>query len=104
MYTVSNRFLVKKGMGHKIAPAFTSEKELLDFEGFHKVEVSVCTQNREHDEMNVMMYWQALENFQTWRASDSFKKLHARDAQSNGESPIISNQIVIAEIVATLSI
>ncbi|MEC1178386.1 antibiotic biosynthesis monooxygenase [Metasolibacillus meyeri] len=103
MYTVSNRFIVKKGMGHKMAPAFISEKELLDFEGFQKVEVSVCTQNGEHDEMNVMMYWTSLENFQTWRASDSFKKLHSREVKSNGESPIISNQVIIAEIVATLA-
>jgi len=104
MYTVTNRIKVKKGMGQKMAPLFTSGKELLEFEGFHKVEVHVSTQHEEYDEMNVMMYWDALAHFEHWRASDSFKKAHARDAgNGHGASPVISNQVVISELVSTLS-
>lgn len=102
MYTVANRILVKKGVAHKLAPAFTSEKELTEFKGFQKVEVSVSSQNDEQEELNVVMYWETLEDFNVWRASDSFKKAHSRDAKGNGESPIISNKIVISEIVSTL--
>ena len=104
MYTVANRFVMKKGMAHKFAPAFTSGKELTEFEGFHKVEASVSNINEEHDELNVVMYWESLENFESWRASDSFKKAHSRAGQGSGESPIISNQIVISEIVSTLTV
>ena len=56
MITVTNRLQVKKGFGAKMAPAFTSGKSLLDFEGFQKVEVNVSTQYEEYDEMQVMMY------------------------------------------------
>lgn len=105
MFTVTNRILVKKGMGHKMAPAFTSGKALLNWEGFHKVEVNVCTDVEEHDEMNVMMYWDTLEQFEAWRSSDDFKKAHSHrgDGQSHGKSPVISSRIVISEIVSVLA-
>ncbi|MER2037851.1 MAG: heme oxygenase [Solibacillus sp.] len=106
MYTVTNRILVKKGMGHKMAPAFTSGKALLNWGGFHKVEVNVCTQDEAHDEMNVMMYWDTLEQFEAWRASDDFKAAHSRGSEGSGghgESPVISNRVVISEIVAVLA-
>lgn len=102
MYTVANRILVKKGMGHKMAPAFTSGRELTEFEGFEKVEVGVSSQNEEHDELNVVMYWDTLENFQVWKESDAFKKSHSRGGQGHGESPVISSELVISEIVSTL--
>ena len=102
MFTVANRLKVKKGFGVKMAPAFTSGKELVSFKGFVKVEVNVSTQKEEYDELNVMMYWETLEQFEAWRASDEFKNAHKRDANSShGESPVLSNEIVIAEIVAT---
>ena len=105
MYTVANRFVMKKGMAHKMAPAFTSTKELTEFEGFHKVEASVSSINEEHDELNVVMYWESLENFEAWKESDVFKKAHSRTGgQGKGESPIISNKIVISEIVSTLTV
>lgn len=104
MYTVANRILVKKGMGHNMAPAFTSGRELTKFEGFQKVEVGVSSHNEEHDELNVVMYWDKLENFEAWRASDAFKKAHSRDSQGHGESPVISNKIVISEIITTLAV
>ena len=64
----------------------------------------VSSINEEHDELNVVMYWDTLENFEAWRASDAFKKAHSRDGQGHGESPVISNQIVISEIVSTLTV
>ena len=102
MYTVANRLKLKKGFGAKMAPAFITGKELSSFEGFVKVEVNLSTQNEEFDELNVMMFWETLENFEAWRASDEFKNAHKREGNgSRGESPVLSNEIVIAEIVAT---
>ncbi|MER1985241.1 MAG: heme oxygenase [Solibacillus sp.] len=103
MFTVTNRILVKKGFGQKMAPAFTSSKTLFDFEGFKKVEVNLCTEPEEHDELNVMMYWETLENFQAWRNSDDFRKSHDREKSGNANSPIISNRIVVSEIVSVLA-
>lgn len=105
MYTVANRIIVKKGMAHKMAPAFTSGKELTQFEGFNKIEVSVSETPEGNEELNVIMYWDALEHFETWKASDSFKKAHAREGSGNKEnSPVISNQVVIGELVSTLTV
>lgn len=102
MFTVSNRIKVKKGFGAKMAPAFTSGHELATFEGFIKVEVNVSEQSEDYDELNVMMYWDTLEQFEAWRASDAFKSAHKRDGGgSHGESPVLSNEIVIAEIIST---
>lgn len=105
MYTVANRIIVKKGMAHKMAPAFTSGKELTQFEGFNKVEVSISTTIDGNEELNVIMYWDTLENFEAWKVSDAFKKAHARDGKGGqGESPVISNQVVIGELVSTLTV
>lgn len=104
MFTVSNRIKVKKGFGAKMAPAFTSGEDLSTFEGFVKVEVNVSTTNEAYDELNVMTYWETLEQFETWRASDSFKNAHKRDGGADhGASPVLSNEIVIAEILSTQS-
>ncbi|POZ57321.1 Heme oxygenase (staphylobilin-producing) 1 [Lysinibacillus sphaericus] len=106
MITVTNRFLLKKGFAHKMAPLFTTDKTLLNWEGFHKVEVNICSEPENHDEMNVMMFWDTIEQFEAWRESDDFIKLHRRERIANKEnsesSPIISNRIVISEIAASL--
>ncbi|KOS68994.1 hypothetical protein AEA09_10860 [Lysinibacillus contaminans] len=106
MITVTNRFLIKKGFGQKMAPLFISDEALLNWEGFNKVEVNVCSEPEDHDEMNVMMFWDTIEHFNAWRVSDDFKKLHSREEAGNkensGSSPIISNRVVISELVATL--
>lgn len=103
MITVTNRILVKKGFGMKMAPAFTSGKSLLNWDGFHKVEVNVSTQDEAHDEMNVMMFWDSVAHFEAWRASDDFKNSHKREGNGNSEnSPVIGSKIVIAEIASTL--
>lgn len=103
MFTVTNRFLVKKGFAQKMAPAFTSQKKLLEFNGFNKVEVNLCTEPEEHDELNVMMYWDTLEDFQNWRESDHFQQMHSRERSESIGSPILSNQVVISEIVSVLA-
>lgn len=100
MFSIANRLLVKKGFAQRMAPVFTSRPELPTFEGFIKIEVNLCTSNEEHDELNVMTYWETLENYKAWRNSDSFKAAHTREAMGDS-SPVLSNQVVIAEIVAT---
>ena len=102
MITVTNRILVKKGFGHKMAPAFISGEHLLHWEGFNKVEVNVCIEPEDHDEMNVMMFWDTIEQFKAWRASDDFKNLHRREVTNSGSSPIVGNRVVISELAATL--
>ncbi|MFJ3387609.1 heme oxygenase [Lysinibacillus sp. NPDC086135] len=106
MITVTNRILVKKGFAHKMAPLFISGKYLLHWEGFNKVEVNVCSEPEDHDEMNVMMFWDTVEQFKAWRESEDFKNVHRREEINNKEnsapSPIIGNRVVISEIAATL--
>lgn len=103
MITVTNRIQVKKGFGTKMAPAFTSGKALLNFDGFQKVEVNVSTQYEEYDEMQVMMYWDTKEQFEAWRNSDEFKKAHNHEGGDAEHSPVIKSEIVIAEIVSVLT-
>lgn len=103
MITVTNRIQVKKGFGMKMAPAFTSNQGLLNFDGFQKVEVNVSTQNEEYDEMQVMMYWEDQEKFGIWRNSDDFKNSHKRDSGDPEQSPVIKSELIIAEVAATLT-
>lgn len=106
MYIVTNRIKVKKGFAEKMAPNFTRPGVLETFKGFLKVEVAVCKNFEEYDEMSVNMYWDTLEHFRAWRESDAFKAAHSRPAKDGGsaqtESPLLGSQIVIAEVVASL--
>ncbi len=105
MITVTNRIKVKKGMGEKMAPMFTKPGPLQEFEGFHKVEVLVSTQFEDHDEMQVVMYWDTMEQFEVWRASDAFKESHKRPSGDapDPDSPVIGSQIVIAKVASSIS-
>ena len=91
-------------MGQVMAPAFTKPGPLQEFKGYIKVEVHVSTQNEEYDEMNVIMYWETLEDFQEWRNSDAFKAAHKRpaDGEPNPNSPIIGSEIIISEVVSSI--
>ncbi|MBO2537624.1 heme oxygenase [Rummeliibacillus suwonensis] len=106
MYVVTNRIKVKKGFAEKMAPNFTRPGALQSFEGFEKVEVAVCKDFEEYDEMSVNMYWKNLEGFKKWRESDAFKQAHKRPEPKSGEapkeSPLLGSQIVIAEIVSSI--
>ena len=114
MITVTNRILVKKGMAKAMAPMFAKPGPLQQFEGFQKVEVLVSEQFEEHDEMNVVMYWDNKENFEAWRSSDAFKEAHKRPAKPEGKqaghphgdkggSPMLGSQIIISEVVASIA-
>ena len=103
MVVVSNRIRVQKGMGAHMAPRFTRSKALCEFKGFHKVEVLVADLD-DCDEMSVNMYWDSLADFQVWRESDAFKAAHQRTQTAEAEtSPVISSQLIIAEVAAQLS-
>ncbi len=102
MVVVSNRIRVQKGMGTEMAPRFTRLKALCEFKGFHKVEVLVADLD-DCDEMSVNMYWDSIADFQVWRESDAFKAAHKRSEGGEAEnSPVISSQLVIAEVAAVL--
>lgn len=107
MITVTNRIFVKKGMGKVMAPNFVMPGPLQQFKGFEKVEVLVSEQFEEHDEMNVVMYWDNKENFEAWRASDAFKAAHKRPTEGSSEpnpnAPVIRSQIIISEVAGSIS-
>ena len=46
------------------------------------------------------MYWDSQESFAVWRNSDDFKNSHK--GGGSGESPVMSSQIIIAEVASTL--
>lgn len=107
MITVTNRIKVRKGMGMKMAPAFVQPGPLQEFEGFEKVEVQVSTQFEDHDEMNVVMYWNSTEQFEAWRSSDAFKAAHKRPSEGSDEpnpnAPVLGSQIIISEIAGSIA-
>ncbi|MBK3495853.1 heme oxygenase [Viridibacillus sp. YIM B01967] len=106
MFVVTNRIKTKKGFAEKMAPNFTRPGALQSFNGFIKVEVAVCKEFEEYDEMSVNMYWETLDGFKEWRESDAFKASHKRPEAKPGEapkeSPMLGSQIVIAEIVSRI--
>ena len=104
MIIVQNKFQTKKGFGEKMAARFTNNNSLETFKGFIRVEVLLTQGIEETDELSVNMYWEDQESFAAWRNSDSFKKSHARPAESSDEakkeSPIISNKISTFDVIA----
>lgn len=106
MIIVTNRIQVKPGFAARMAPNFTKPGPLQQFEGFHKVEVLISTDDPTYDEMSVNMYWESKEHFQAWRNSDAFAAAHQRpDSGSEGEkadSPIIGSKIVVAELASSI--
>lgn len=106
MIIVTNRIQVKPGFATRMAPNFTKPGPLQQFEGFHKVEVLISTDDPTYDEMSVNMYWESKEHFQAWRNSDAFAAAHQRpNSGSEGEkadSPIIGSKIVVAELASSI--
>lgn len=106
MIIVTNRIQVKPGFAARMAPNFTKPGPLQQFEGFHKVEVLISTDDPTYDEMSVNMYWESREHFQAWRNSDAFAAAHQRpNSGSEGEkadSPIIGSKIVVAELASSI--
>ncbi len=106
MIIVTNRIQVKPGFAARLAPNFTKPGPLQQFEGFHKVEVLISTDDPTYDEMSVNMYWESKEHFQAWRNSDAFAAAHQRpNSGSEGEkadSPIIGSKIVVAELASSI--
>lgn len=106
MIIVTNRIQVKPGFAARMAPNFTKPGPLQQFEGFHKVEVLISTDDPTYDEMSVNMYWESKEHFQAWRNSDAFAAAHQRpNSSSEGEkadSPIIGSKIVVAELASSI--
>lgn len=106
MIIVTNRIQVKPGFAARMAPNFTKPGPLQQFEGFHKVEVLISTDDPTYDEMSVNMYWESKEHFQAWRNSDAFVAAHQRpNSGSEGEkadSPIIGSKIVVAELASSI--
>ncbi len=106
MIIVTNRIQVKPGFAARMAPNFTKPGPLQQFEGFHKVEVLISTDDPTYDEMSVNMYWESKEHFQAWRNSDAFAAAHQRpnsgSEREKADSPIIGSKIVVAELASSI--
>lgn len=102
MIIVTNRIKMKSGFAEKMAPMFTKPGALQQMNGFVKVEVWVTKNLTEHDELNVNMYWNTMEDFTHWRNSDAFKESHSRSGNGGEESPMLGSEIIISEVASTL--
>lgn len=103
MFVVTNRIKTKPGMAERMAPSFAKPGPLQEMKGFQKVEVLITQNLTEHDELNVNMYWDSLEDFTEWRNSDVFKEAHkGSGSSSNQDSPILGSEIVIAKVAASI--
>lgn len=107
MIVVTNRIKVKKGMGAMMAPGFTSGNSLDGVKGLEKVEVLVA-QHEEHDELNVNMHWESMDDFAAWKNSDSFRAAHKRpEPGSEAEkqhSPILGSELITYEVATVKQI
>ncbi len=102
MIVVTNKIKMKKGFAEKMAPMFTRPGALQQMNGFVKVEVLITQNLPEHDELNVNMYWQQMDDFMQWKNSDAFKEAHKGSNASGEESPILGSEIVISEVASVL--
>ena len=106
MIIVTNRIKTKLGFAQRMAPNFAKPGPLQEMEGFVKVEVTITQGLTEHDELNVNMYWENLDNFQAWKDSDVFKQAHKRpeddSTAAKQESPLLGSELVISEVAATV--
>lgn len=102
MIIVTNRIKMKSGFAEKMAPMFTKPGALQKMDGFIKVEVLVTKNLTEHDELNVNMYWETMEDFSQWKNSDAFKESHSRSGNDGQESPMLGSEIIIYEVASTL--
>lgn len=103
MIVITNRIKVRKGMGAVMAPGFTASESLDQTKGLVKVEV-LLAQSEDHDELNVNMHWETMEDFTAWRNSDNFKAAHKRpDSGSDAEqkaSPILGSELITYEVAS----
>lgn len=106
MIVVTNRIKTKVGFAEKMAPAFTRPGALQKMEGFVKVEVLLTQNLTEHDEISVNTYWEDMDSFTKWRNSDAFKESHKRpepgSKEAQQESPVLGNQIIVAEVAGVM--
>lgn len=102
MYVVTNKIKTKSGFAEKMAPMFTRPGALQKMKGFIKVEVLITQNLTDHDELNVNMYWETMEDFMAWKNSDAFKEAHKGTNSSSEESPILGSEIVTYEVASSL--
>jgi len=103
MIIVTNRIKMKVGFAKKMAPMFTRPGALQEMEGFVKVEVLLTKNLTDYDELHVNMYWNTMEDFTQWKNSDAFKEAHQGPGNNEQDSPILESEIIISEVVSTLT-
>ncbi|WP_336784886.1 heme oxygenase [Paenibacillus sp. MMO-177] len=104
MIVVTNRIKVVKGMGAAMATSFTASEALDLTKGLVKVEVLLTQNLSDYDELSVNMYWESMEYFTAWKASDSFKAAHKRPEPgteaSSKQSPILGSELITYEVAS----
>ncbi|RIN29662.1 heme oxygenase [Staphylococcus succinus] len=104
MYVVTNSIELKKGFDEKMAPHFTQGGKIQELKGFKKIEVWQVDEDSDHDQMYVNTWWETQEDFNAWLKSDAFKEAHSGKSKSEeGESPVIGNKVVKANVLSTLN-
>ncbi len=80
MIAVVNRLPVNEGMSDEVIERFANGRGFVqEFPGFISMEV---LRSEETDEVLVITRWTDKEAFNSWVASDAFKKVHGRDGGS----------------------
>ncbi|PNZ46550.1 heme oxygenase [Staphylococcus simulans] len=107
MYIVTNQIEVKKGFAEKMAVRFTSNPQLKEMPGFHRVEVSLVEGGQKDTEfMHVSTWWASQDDFENWKNSDAFKQAHQRpkssESNASSESPVVGNNVVKSRVLSSL--
>jgi heme-degrading monooxygenase HmoA len=80
MIAIINRLPVKEGAADQVVERFANSRgHVQDFPGFISMEV---LRSEEADEVLVVTRWQDKDAFNSWVASDEFKKAHGRGGGS----------------------
>ncbi|WP_430510370.1 antibiotic biosynthesis monooxygenase [Gottfriedia solisilvae] len=101
MIMTTNTIRVVKGHGDEVIERFKISKGIHKFPGFIRMQVLKTMDLEEYDEVRVCTTWEAMEDFQGWLNSDSFKSAHAKRQEqqaSNENSIILGSQLTCYEI------
>ncbi|MGL4821242.1 MAG: antibiotic biosynthesis monooxygenase [Bacilli bacterium] len=100
MFVVCNCIYTHKGRSQEVTDRFAHTKSVHEFEGFLRMEISVCNFDKESDEVRVRTDWSSEDHFNAWVKSAEFKAAHAkREGMSNEDSPIINNKLYTYTVV-----
>ncbi|MCU5745108.1 heme oxygenase [Staphylococcus sp. SQ8-PEA] len=102
MFVVTNRLQVKTGYATKMAPMFTKNNGIKEMKGFIRIEVWKVQTDNDYEDLYVNTWWKSEDDFKGWVNSDAFKNAHRKSKPDSEESPVLSNEIVKADVLEQL--